>query len=65
MYKGEFANDVVLLAWSREAACAAIKVYVEVATSLGLMMTSPRISLWSLVLLCLRRIDNPLLWTMV
>ena len=35
MYKGEFADDVVLLARSREAACAAIKAYVEVASFLG------------------------------
>ena len=27
-YKGEFVDDVVLLAGSREAACAAVKVYL-------------------------------------
>ena len=39
LYKGEFADDVVLLAQSREAACAAIKGYVEVASSLGLTVS--------------------------
>ena len=39
MYKGEFADDVVLLARSREAACAAIKAYVEVASFLGLTVS--------------------------
>ena len=31
LVKDEFANDVVLLACTREAACAAVMVYVEVA----------------------------------
>ena len=42
MYKGEFTDDVVLLAWSREAACTAIKAYVEVASSLGLTVSFPK-----------------------
>jgi len=37
--KGEFADDVVLLARSRDAACAAIRSYVEVASSLGLTVS--------------------------
>lgn len=32
LYKGEFADDVVILACLREAACAAVKVYVKVAS---------------------------------
>jgi len=40
LYKGEFADDVVLLVCSREAACfAAIREYVEVASSLGLTVS--------------------------
>ena len=42
MYKGEFADDVVLLAWLTEAACAAIKGYVEVTSSLGLTVSSTK-----------------------
>ena len=41
LYKGEFAYNVVLLAWSREAACTAINAYVEVASSLGLTESFP------------------------
>ena len=42
LYKGEFADDVVLLARSREAACTtAINAYVEVASSLGLKVSFP------------------------
>ena len=42
-YKGEFVDDVVLLAGSREAACAAVKVYVEVASSLGMTVSFSKI----------------------
>ena len=42
LYKGEFADDVVFLARSREAACAAVKVHVEVASSLGLTVSFPK-----------------------
>ena len=42
LQKGEFADDVVLLACSRVAACAAIRVYVEVANSLGLTVSFPK-----------------------
>ena len=43
MYKGEFADDLVLLAWLTEGACAAIKGYVEVTSSLGLTVSSTKI----------------------
>ena len=36
MQKGKFTDDVVLLVRSRAAACAAIRIYVEMASSLGL-----------------------------
>jgi len=36
LQKGEFTDDVILLALSRVAACDAIRVYVEMASSLGL-----------------------------
>jgi len=39
LQKGEFADDVVLLGLSRDAACAAVRVYVEVASSLGLTVS--------------------------
>jgi len=42
LYKGEFADDVVLLARSRDAACVAVKAYVEVAKSLGLTVSFPK-----------------------
>ena len=42
LYKGEFADDVVLFACSREAACAAIEAYIEVDSSLGLTVSFPK-----------------------
>ena len=42
LYKGEFADDVVLFACSREAACTAIEAYIEVASSLGLTVSFPK-----------------------
>ena len=42
LYKGEFADDVVLFACSRDAACAAIGAYIEVASSLGLTVSFPK-----------------------
>ena len=42
LQKGEFFDDVVLLARSRDAACAAIRVYVKVAGSLGLTVSFPK-----------------------
>ena len=42
LYKGEFADDVVLFASSREAACAAIEAYIEVTISLGLRVNFPK-----------------------
>ena len=42
LYKGEFADDVVLFACLREAACAAIEAYIEVASSLGLTVSFPK-----------------------
>ena len=42
LYKGEFADDVVLFACSRKAACAAIEAYIEVASSLGLTVSFPK-----------------------
>ena len=42
LYKGDLADDVVLFACSRKAACAAIEAYIEVASSLGLTMGFPR-----------------------
>ena len=42
LQKGEFADDVVLLARSRDAVCAAIRIYVEVASSLGLTVSFPK-----------------------
>ena len=45
LHKGELADDVVLLAWSREAAHFTIKAYVEVASSLSLILNFPRLSM--------------------
>ena len=42
LYKGEFADDVVLFACSREAACASIRAYIEVVSSLGLTVSFPK-----------------------
>ena len=42
LYKGEFADEVVLFACSREAVCAAIEAYIEVASSLGLTVSFPK-----------------------
>ena len=42
LYKGEFVDDVVLFACSREAACIAIEAYIEVASSLGLTVSFPK-----------------------
>ena len=42
LYKSEFADDVVLFACSREAACTAIEAYIEVASSLGLTVSFPK-----------------------
>ena len=55
LQKGEFADDVVLLACSRAAAYAAIRIYVEVASSSGCLSVSLRQSLWWLVLQWLLR----------
>ena len=59
LYKGEFADDVVLLARPREAACAAIKGYVDVASSFGLTVSFPKTNgHWSCYV-CMRMISNP------
>ena len=42
LYKFEFADDVVLFACSREVVCAAIKAYIEVASSLGFTVSFPK-----------------------
>ena len=42
LYKGKFADDVVLFTCSREAACAATEAYIEVASSLGLTVSFPK-----------------------
>ena len=39
LYKGEFADDVVLLACSRQGAVAATQAYVDVVSSLGLTVS--------------------------
>ena len=39
LQKGEFADDVILLACSRAAACAAIRIYIEVASSFRLSVS--------------------------
>jgi len=39
LQKGEFADDVVLLARSRDAAYSAIRVYVKLVTPLGLTIS--------------------------
>ena len=39
LQRGEFADDVVLLALPRVAACDAIRIYVEIASSLGLTVS--------------------------
>ena len=43
MYNSEFTDDVIFFDQSREAACAAIKAYLEVASSLGLTVSFPKI----------------------
>ena len=42
LYKGEIVDGVVLLVQSKEAVCAAVKAYVELASSLGLTVNFPK-----------------------
>ena len=45
MYKEKFAGYVLLLAWSKEAVCATIKAYVNVASFLALTVSFPKTKL--------------------
>ena len=42
LLKGEFADDVVLMARSRDAAAAALRAYVDVARDFGMTVSVPK-----------------------